>query len=725
LSDQLRALELFEAAIGLPAEERAPFLDGACGDDLELRREVTSLLEADRTPGTSVLDRPALGTGFHVEGAAAAADRPLHCLPARLGRYLVLEELGAGAMGVVYRAEQDQPRRQVALKLMAARLDTPGDRARFAAEAQALALLRHPGIAQIHDAGTLPIEGRELPFLAMELVEGLPLSRWAAERRPPLPARIALVVALGQAVDAAHRSGVVHRDLKPDNILVEESDGAPRARILDFGVARIVARVTEGDDGSDLVAGTRAYMSPEQAEGIAPVDARADVYSLGVIAYELFAGARPNGAPERDSTESRRGLPGTAAMPLLPRDRRMRGDLELVIQHALARLPEHRYQSAGELAADLQRVLERRPVSIRRPTPGYLLRCFGRREPLLCASLVVTAVAVVVALVVGWSGYLRARATVERLIEESRLTVDTFTGHFSTMAGTSAERSKTLAKLLPQVATYVEEQPDNERALECLDLVLRGLGDIAVEAGRWQEACGYRERGLAVRESLLRMRPEDLDRQGEAATAVVRFGDARLRLDGRAAALALYRQAHETYLRLAAAKPTDGRKLDDLAWSCDRVADLSMQEGDLDEAERLLARRRDLLDRLRVVRPGALTNLSGERSWHCLMAQLELRRGRPECCRDYFQRSIAPARERCLRAPNCASAMVEFAGSVLAFLGHDRTRSCSDDERARLLAEARGQLERLLVLEPAHLDGRHMLEHLAGLERTGRPGEKR
>ena len=275
---------LFSDALALPAEERVRFLARACGADGDLLTELISLVAAHERSG-SVLDlppavRPALAE--EIEGAW-------------VGRYQLLRRLGEGGCGVVWLAQQQEPiRRQVALKVIKLGMDTKAVVARFEAERQALAMMDHPGIARVFDAGTTPA-GR--PFFVMEVVPGIPITKYCDDNLLTPVQRLGLFVKVCQAVQHAHEKSIVHRDLKPSNILVGLSDGEPVPKVIDFGIAK----ATEGrlTDASYVTAfeqfiGTPAYMSPEQAErSSVEVDARSDIYSLGVLLYELLTGHLP------------------------------------------------------------------------------------------------------------------------------------------------------------------------------------------------------------------------------------------------------------------------------------------------------------------------------------------------------------------------------------------------------------------------------------------------
>jgi predicted Ser/Thr protein kinase/tetratricopeptide (TPR) repeat protein len=294
-----------------------------------------------------------------------------------IGRYRIVRHLGAGGMGDVYAAEQDHPRREVALKV----LRHQGAEHRFEQEARALGQLDHPGIARIYEAGT---DGGHA-YLAMELVRGEPLADWARPRSTQ--ERVERFIEVCEAVEHAHGKGIIHRDLKPANILVDEQG---RPKILDFGIAADtdVTRVT----ATGNLVGTLAYMSPEQCAGEpASIDTRSDVYALGVVLYEMLCGRLPHdveGLPIPQVIDAIRNRAPARPTGL---DR----DLQTILLAALAKTPRRRYAAAGRLADDLRRWLERRPIEARPATAGYQLGLFARRHPVasaLAAALLVSAV---------------------------------------------------------------------------------------------------------------------------------------------------------------------------------------------------------------------------------------------------------------------------------------------------------------------------------------------
>ena len=437
--DPPRVKALFLAALDLPdPAERPDFLGRECGDDRELRHRLDELLAAhDRPLGD--LDRPLAAsppadadeTADEPGAPGAVEDRTegfRHDVPppASLigsliaGRYKVRQEIGEGGMGSVYLAEQLQPvKRMVALKLIKAGMDSRTVLARFDSERQALALMDHPNIATVLDAGTTE-NGR--PFFAMELVKGIPITDYCDRHRLGLPERLALFRQVCSAVQHAHQKGIIHRDLKPSNILVESHDDRPVPKVIDFGLAKATSGqpLTEQSLFTAFggVAGTPLYMAPEQAGFNAlDVDTRADIYSLGVILYELLTGSTPIRREtfqraaldemlraireDEPPTPSSRlstsdALPGLAATRHIEPGRLsrfMRGDLDWIVMKALAKERRRRYDSAIGLANDLERFANHEPVGAGPPSSSYRLRKFVRRNrpQVVAASLVLLA----------------------------------------------------------------------------------------------------------------------------------------------------------------------------------------------------------------------------------------------------------------------------------------------------------------------------------------------
>jgi len=449
---------LFHEALARPPAERAAFLDGACAARPEVRAAVEALLAAHEASGR-FLDASS-GTFFSDEGEARPS-RPAPAPPPPApapdprpllgegsvvgGRYTLVERIGEGGMGEVWVAKQTEPvRRRVALKLIKAGMDSRAVLARFEQERQALAMMDHPNIARVLDGGMTPL-GQ--PFFVMELVSGLPLTKFCDQAKLTPRERLALFVPICQAVQHAHQKAIVHRDLKPANILVTMIDGKPVPKVIDFGVAKATGgKLTDDSMMTQFgaIVGTLEYMSPEQAafSGV-DVDTRADVYSLGVILYELLTGLRPLDAkrlqqmaltevirivqeeePSRPSTRlsTDASLPSLAALRQTdPRDLMalLRGELDWVVMRCLEKQRDRRYETANALARDIERYLADEPVEARPATARYRMGKFLRRHrgPVAAAAVVVLAL---VGGVVG-TGWGLVRATeAERVARSER-----------------------------------------------------------------------------------------------------------------------------------------------------------------------------------------------------------------------------------------------------------------------------------------------------------------
>ncbi|GAB4553604.1 MAG: hypothetical protein Tsb0013_16050 [Phycisphaerales bacterium] len=376
----------FDAALDAPAHLRDEAIARACAGDERLERSVRLMLireaAADHGP---FADRNIDDSRRAIE-SAMSSEAAAH--PTTIGPYHVIRELGRGGMGVVYECDQAHPSRRVAVKVLRSGWAGRKLARRLEREAEILGRLHHPGIASVYDAGLAEAGGHKVPFVAMELVEGEPLDVFAARTGLDTRARLKLLERVAEAIDHAHRKGVIHRDLKPQNILVDAT-GSPK--VLDFGVARVtdadIAVTTMHTEVGTLI-GTLAYMAPEQARGdLGAVDTRSDVYALGAILYELLAG-RPALDLERTSVPGAiRAITEDAPDRLSMHDRTLRGDVDTIVAKAIEKAPERRYQSAGEFASDIRRFLDNRQIVARPPSRAYALRKFVARNRALSGAI--------------------------------------------------------------------------------------------------------------------------------------------------------------------------------------------------------------------------------------------------------------------------------------------------------------------------------------------------
>jgi len=456
MSEPPREVVLFNAALQLPANERANYLSETCRSDAELHHRITTLLRAHEQAGAfldETLDRLSASSGavgprqfngdkdepgLAVRGGERCGDQ--------VGRYKLLQQIGEGGCGTVYMAEQEEPvRRRVALKVIKLGMDTRQVIARFEAERQALAMMDHPNIAKVFDAGATE-SGR--PYFVMELVRGVKLTDFCDENKISTEERLRLFVDVCHAVQHAHQKGIIHRDIKPSNILVPVNDGVPVPKVIDFGIAKATqGKLTDQTlfTAFEQFIGTPAYMSPEQAVMTSvEVDTRTDIYSLGVLLYELLTGQTPFAQKELLSSgldEMRRTIrekdpvrPSTRLKSMVASDlttvaknrgsqppeliHLIRDDLDWIVMKCLQKDRARRYETANGLALDIGRHLLHQPVLARPDTKSYRVAKFVRRN----RAAVIFAILIFTALIAGITGTITQarRATEHARLEETQ-----------------------------------------------------------------------------------------------------------------------------------------------------------------------------------------------------------------------------------------------------------------------------------------------------------------
>jgi serine/threonine protein kinase len=501
--DHQREGELLIVALELPLAERAIFLERECGANTSFRQRLEKLLIAHNDAG-AFLAEPAISAA-QVAPARSISEGPgdktlltvVNEKPGdRIGRYKLLEKIGEGGCGVVYMAEQDEPvRRRVALKVIKLGMDTKQVIARFEAERQALALMDHPNIAKVLDAGAT--ESGRLYFV-MELVRGIKITDYCDQNNLSTRQRLDLFIQVCHAIQHAHQKGIIHRDIKPSNILVMANDpGSPGVPIvIDFGIAKATSQQRLTDKtlytAFEQFIGTPAYMSPEQAElSRLDIDTRSDIYSLGVLLYELLTGKTPFDSKEllaagldemrRTIREREPARPSTritrermAASAITPAKSEIRNpkseidrDLDWIVMKCLEKDRARRYETANSLANDVERHLKHEPVVARPPSMAYRARKFIRRNRVMVtqAAMFVCLVAFTSAGAFLWLRHTRVQwvknqavPEVERLIEQAAMTWD------------YAINQKAL-QLVQRASRYLPDDPQLKKAVEACSAV--------------------------------------------------------------------------------------------------------------------------------------------------------------------------------------------------------------------------------------------------------------
>ncbi|HEX7878348.1 MAG TPA: tetratricopeptide repeat protein [Candidatus Eisenbacteria bacterium] len=503
-----RLRNLFEQARELTGEERSALLDRELADDAVLRAELDSLLKAGDDASHFLVDHAALGTGSSI------------------GPYHLIEPIGEGGFGVVYLAEQQRPiKRRVALKLIKPGMDSRQVIARFEAERQALALMDHPGIAQVFDAGETP-EGR--PYFAMEHVAGVPITVFCDQEKLSLRERLEVFLLACDAIRHAHQKGVIHRDIKPSNVMVARRDGSPALKVIDFGIAKATGENSPGGPTmtrEGMIIGTTGYMSPEQLGATnAPVDTRSDIYSLGVLLYELLAGDLPydreqlKRASWLDAMQIILGDPTPPAVRAARTDtaevavkrstdarslvKSLRGELEWITLKALEKEPERRYASASELANDIRHFLADEPVSAAAPGTMYRIGKYARRHRVGVTAAALILLAIVaggIAATVGFGRAVKAERLAKREAESSAQVADFLVGLFHKSSPGAGGDTMTVRSLLDEGVRKIEMDPPDDPHVRAR--LFGAMSDSYLNLGQYDEGVRLTRAALAAIES--------------------------------------------------------------------------------------------------------------------------------------------------------------------------------------------------------------------------------
>ncbi len=638
----------------LPAAERAWELEKACEKDPSLRSrrpEIWSLIEfADDPAITSSSVAPSPDTMVDaLETALRAA--PTEHLGARIGPYKLLQEIGRGGFGTVWMAEQEEPiRRRVALKIIKAGMDTKEVVARFEAERQALALMDHPNIARVFAAGATD-EGR--PYFVMELVRGTSITRFCDENRLSIEARLRLFIWVCQAVQHAHQKGVIHRDLKPSNILVMLQEGVPVPKIIDFGIAKAtMTRLTEKTLFTQFHAfiGTPSYTSPEQMEmsGL-DVDTRSDIYSLGVLLYELLAGRPPFDAEKllKSGLEAMRrtirevdpprpsqfvaalGLEERARVALqrgTEADRlvlQVRGDLDWIAMRCLEKDRTRRYETANGLANDVQRHLDNQPVAARPPSRGYLLQKFVRRNRGAFAAAAAFAIVMVGGLAVStWEAVRATRA--ERTAARQRGDAeDLMTFMLGDLHDQVAKTGKlglleSVADMAKAHFASMDDADSNDAELARHSKALVQIGQIRREQLRFAEAGAAFTEAYGLAKALAARHPLDGSLLFGRGQAEFWIGQVHWDRGDLLAASNWFTRYSKTALALVSLDPLRAEWNLELANAQMSLASVLTLRGDLDAARRGFVSELATLDNMLLRKPGdaeLVSDVADAHSW--------------------------------------------------------------------------------------------------------------
>ncbi|MDP1563516.1 MAG: tetratricopeptide repeat protein [Pirellulaceae bacterium] len=613
------------------------------------------------------------------------------------GKYKIISELGVGGMGVVYAAEQLQPRRTIAVKLIKPGMDSREVLARFEAERQALGVMDHPNIAKVLDAGTA-VSGR--PYFAMEYVKGIPITEYCDQHKLSPADRLLLFKQVCGAVQHAHQKGIIHRDIKPSNVLVETAGGKAVPKVIDFGLAKALGyKLTDKTlmTTIDTRLGTLEYSSPEQSAGrTLEVDTRTDIYSLGALLYELLAGAPPFSRDEllavgdeemrrvireNDPPRPSAKLSSSNSLPMIAANRHLepskltgmvRGDLDWIVMKALEKEPRRRYETATSLSNDVDRFLAHEPIEARPPSSRYVLGKFIRRN----RGAVISGAAILATLLAGligtglglnWALIERGRAkqNEQRAIENETLAreqsdlalkslesviVDIQTNLKNVAGGAQLRR-----KLLQTAMERLQEVSDKFASRKTIDrnTVVAGvdLADVFMRIGSESKAGPFGEgplksaqklyeQAFEIAEKLVATDPLSTIARRDLSNIYDKLGDVQFRFGNLAAALEHYQRGFEIRQSLADEDPESNLAARSLFISLENIGDIQLQYGRLDDAKETYRRSQEITEKIAARNPNdpqAQRDLAF--SWGCL-GRLQLQSGELTAAESSFQKTL-------------------------------------------------------------------------------------
>lgn len=681
-TDAKRVKKLFAAALELAdLEDRHVFLDRECEGDTALRRRIDALLKAHDNP-ESALERPlAAANDSELTGAFARSGERAGSIVA--GKYKLLESIGEGGMGEVWVAMQTQPvRRKVALKLIKAGMDSRSVLARFEAERQALALMDHPNIARVLDAGTTD-EGR--PYFAMELVKGTPITEFCDARKLTPRQRLELFVPVCQAIQHAHTKGIIHRDIKPSNVLVALHDEKPVAKVIDFGVAKAIGQqLTEKTihTGFGALIGTPAYMSPEQATfNQLDVDTRSDVYSLGVLLYELLAGSPPfkparlkevaldevlRLVREEEPPKPSARLSTSKTKATIAAERRsepgkltrlIRGELDWIVMKALDKDRTRRYETANGFAMDVQRYLAGDRVLAVPPSSAYRLRKFLRRNRgATIAASVVTLVLLTGIVATAWQATV-ARSNLKQAQETQRDMREALNTLYSANIDDLMSRKENLtetdqkfiADMQMHYAKLAQTKGDSDEALEIRLDGLAKANSLSQMFDRKDQRLNEHREAVAIARSLVERDPASPERRVRLASALDGLANLLISISTESAAVErdkLFSEVVAIADALAQEQPGDVQSAGRPATTRINFSNHCRKTGGLQRAESLLRESIAISERNRQTFPDQVSVLNHlEAACNNLAIVLEQMPGREAEAEDLHKRALELTRE--------------------------------------------------------------------------------